>query len=163
MLCYFLLYNNVNRSMCTYIPSFLSFPSPHPTPLVHRRALSGAPCAVEYVFTSYFTHESESEGCSVMSNSLRPHLYSPWNSPGQNTEVGSHSLLQGIFPTQGSNPSPPDCRWILYQLSCQGSPFYTGWCIHVSAFLPVHPTLSPFPSVFTYLFSVSSFPFLSCK
>ena len=98
-----------------------------------------------------------------MSNSLRPHLYSPWNSPGQNTEVGSHSLLQGIFPTQGSNPSPPDCRWILYQLSRQGSPFYTGWCIHVSAFLPVHPTLSPFPSVFTYLFSMSLFPFLSCK
>ena len=46
-----------------------------------------------------------SESCSVMSNSLRPHgLYSPWNSPGQNTGVGSLSLLQGIFPTQGSNP-----------------------------------------------------------
>ena len=36
---------------------------------------------------------------------LRPHgLYSPWNSLGQNTQVGSHSILQGIFPTQGSNP-----------------------------------------------------------
>ena len=44
--------------------------------------------------------ESESEGHSVMSGSLRPHgLYSPWNSPGQNTGVGSLSLLQGIFPT----------------------------------------------------------------
>ena len=43
--------------------------------------------------------------CSVMSDSLWPHgLYSPWNSPGQNTGVGSLSLLQGIFPTQGSNP-----------------------------------------------------------
>ena len=41
-----------------------------------------------------------------MSNSLRPHgLYSPWNSPGQNTGVGSHSLLQVIFPTQGLNPA----------------------------------------------------------
>ena len=47
-----------------------------------------------------------SESCSVMSNSLWPHgLYSPWNSLGQNTGVGSLSLLQGIFPTQESNPS----------------------------------------------------------
>ena len=44
-------------------------------------------------------------------------LYSPWNSPGQNTGVGSLSLLQGIFLTQGSNPSLPHCRQILYQLS----------------------------------------------
>ena len=49
-------------------------------------------------------------------------LYSPWNSPGQNTEVGSLSLLQGIFPTLGSNPGFPHCRWILYQLSHKGSP-----------------------------------------
>ena len=42
-----------------------------------------------------------SEICSVVSSSFRPHgLYSPWNSPGQNTGVGSFSLLQGIFPTQ---------------------------------------------------------------
>ena len=55
-----------------------------------------------------------------MSDSLRPHgLYSPWNSPGQNTGVGSLFLLQGIFPTQGSNPGLPHCRWILYQLSCK--------------------------------------------
>ena len=59
---------------------------------------------------------------SVMSNSLWPHgLYSPWNSPRQNTGVGS-SLLQGIFPTQGSNPGLLHCRQILYQLSPQGSP-----------------------------------------
>ena len=52
-----------------------------------------------------------------------PHrLYSPWNSPGQNTGVGSFSLLQGIFPTQGSNPDLPHCRWIHYQLSHKGSP-----------------------------------------
>ena len=53
---------------------------------------------------------------------LQPHgIYSPWNSPGQNPGVGSLSL-QGIFPTQGSNPGLPHCRWILYQLSYQGSP-----------------------------------------
>ena len=54
----------------------------------------------------------------VVSNSLWPHgLYSPWNSPGQNTGIDSLSLLQGIFPTQGSNPGLPHCRRILHQLS----------------------------------------------
>ena len=63
-----------------------------------------------------------SESCSVVSDCLWPHrLYSPWNSPGQNTGVGSHSLLQRIFPTLGSNPGLPHC-WILYQLSHKGSP-----------------------------------------
>ena len=58
-----------------------------------------------------------SENCSVVSDSLWPHgLYNPWNSPGQNTGVGSHSLLQGIVPTQGSNPGLLHCRKILYYL-----------------------------------------------
>ena len=71
---------------------------------------------------------SESESCSVMSNSLRSHgLYSLWNSPGQNTGVGSCSLLQGIFPTQRSNPGLRHCRWILYQLSHKGSPRILVW------------------------------------
>ena len=48
-------------------------------------------------------------------------LYSPWNSLGQNTGVGSLSLLQGIFPTQKANPGLPHCRQILYQLSHKGS------------------------------------------
>ena len=62
--------------------------------------------------------KSETDGHSVVSDSLRPRgLYSPWNSPGQNTGVGSLSLLQGIFPTQGFNPGLPHCRQILYQLS----------------------------------------------
>ena len=51
----------------------------------------------------------------------------PWNSPGQNTGVGSLSLLQGIFSTQGSNPGLPHCTWILYQLSHQGSPRILEW------------------------------------
>ena len=67
--------------------------------------------------------ESESESHSVMSNSLQPHgLYSLWNSPDQNTGVGSLSLLQGIFPTQGLNPGLLHRRWILCQLSHKGSP-----------------------------------------
>ena len=49
---------------------------------------------------------SEIESCSVVSDSLRPHgLYCPWTVPGQSTEVGSLSLLQGIFPTQGRSPT----------------------------------------------------------
>ena len=52
---------------------------------------------------------------------------SPWSSPGQNTRMGSLSLLQGIFPTQGSDPGLPHCRWILYQLRHQGSPRILEW------------------------------------
>ena len=60
-------------------------------------------------------------------DSLRSHgLYSPWNSPDQKTGVGSLSLLQAIFPTQGSNPGLQHCRWILYQPSHKGSPIYHG-------------------------------------
>ena len=44
-------------------------------------------------------------------------LLCPWDSPGENTEVGSHALLQEIFPTQGSNPGFLNCRRILYSLS----------------------------------------------
>ena len=72
--------------------------------------------------------QSESESHSVVSDSLEPHgLYNPWNSPGQNTGVGSPSLLQGIFPIQGSNSGLPNCRWILYQVSHKGSPRIMEW------------------------------------
>ena len=46
----------------------------------------------------------------------------PWDSPGKNTGMGCHFLLQGILPTQGSNPGLPHCRKMLYHLSHQGSP-----------------------------------------
>ena len=65
---------------------------------------------------------------SVMSDSLQPHglwpsrLLCSWDSPGKNTGVDSHSLLPGIFPTQGSNPGLPHCSPIPYHLSHQGSP-----------------------------------------
>ena len=65
----------------------------------------------------------EGKSRSVVSDSLWPHaLPSPWHFPGRNTGVGGLSLLQGIFPTQGSNPGLPHCRQILYQLKPQGSP-----------------------------------------
>ena len=46
----------------------------------------------------------------------------PWDSPGKSAGVGCHFLLQGIVPTQGSNPGLPQCRQMLYRLSHQGSP-----------------------------------------
>ena len=73
----------------------------------------------------------ECESCSVVSDSLQPcGLYSPWNSPSQNTGVGSLSLVQGFEPriwTQDLNPGLLLCRWILYQLSHKGSPRILEW------------------------------------
>ena len=106
--------------------SGLSFPSPGrlPDPWIKptSHALAGGFFTTSATWEAH-SYESKSESRSVVSDSLRLHeLYSPWNSPGQNTGIGSHSLLRGIFPTQGSNPGLPHCRWILYQLSHQGSP-----------------------------------------
>ena len=53
-----------------------------------------------------------------------PRLLRPGNSLGKNTGVGCHSLLQGIFPTQGSNPGLPHCRQILYCLSHRGASLF---------------------------------------
>ena len=94
-------------------------------------SFSGAPAIL-----GYWLHSSRLCPClpmasflcvshSVMPNSLQPHglsltrLLCPWNSPGKNTGVGCHSLLQGIFLTQGSNPCLLHCRQMLYPLSPQ--------------------------------------------
>ena len=72
--------------------------------------------------------ESESVTCSFMSDSLQPHglqptrLLCPWDSPGKNTGVGSHSLLHGIFPTQGLNPGPLNYRQIFLPSAPPGKP-----------------------------------------
>ena len=105
--------------------SGLPFPSPGDlpdpgiepgSPVLHADSLLSQPSG------------NQSESWSVMSDSLPPHgLYSPWDSPGQTTGVGGLSLLQGIFPTQGSNPGLPHCGWILYQLSHEGSPRILEW------------------------------------
>ena len=49
------------------------------------------------------------------------------DSPGRNTAAGCHALLQGIFPTQGSNPGLPHCRRFLYRLSHQGRSWILEW------------------------------------
>ena len=59
--------------------------------------------------------------CSLSSSSVHG------DSPGQNTGMGCHALLQGIFQTQGLNPGLPHCRWVLYHLSHQGSPRILEW------------------------------------
>ena len=67
---------------------------------------------------------------SAMSNSLQPdgrglqpaRLLCPWDSPGKKTGVGCCALLQGIFPTQGSNPGLPHCRWIFLPFQLTGKP-----------------------------------------
>ena len=87
---------------------------------------------------------SESESPSVLSDSLRPHgLYSPRNAPGQNTGVGSLSLLQGIFSTQGLNPGLPHYKQILYQLSHrEAQEYWSGQPIPSPGDLP-HPGIEP--------------------
>ena len=77
-----------------------------------------------------FTEKWSEMKVAQLHMTLRPHgWYSPWNSPGQNTGMGSLSLLQWMFPTQGSNPGLLHCRRILYQLSHQGRPLQRrGWC-----------------------------------
>ena len=82
-----------------------------------------------YLKSLYVTcKKSKSVSRSILSNFLWSHglypawLLCPWNSPGKNTGVGSHSILQGIFPTQRSNPGLLHCRQILYCLNHQGSP-----------------------------------------
>ena len=91
-------------------------------------------------------------------------------SPGKNIGVGCHSLLQGIFPTQGSNPGLPHCRQILYHLSYQGSPRILEWvaypfsrgsswprnrtgvsCISVDS-LPAELPRKPHICIYTYIF-----------
>ena len=90
--------------------SGLPFPSPGDlpdpgiepgSPALQTDTLLSEPPKVPYKYKVRITvfYCTESESCIQLFG-----LYSPWNSPGQNTGVSSLSLLQGIFPTQGSNP-----------------------------------------------------------
>ena len=70
-------------------------------------------CVCIYVFVCLVT-----QLCPTPYDPMDCTLLCPWDSPGENTRVGAmstmsrcHALLQGIFPTQGSNPGLPHCRW----------------------------------------------------
>ena len=97
-----------------YFPHLLFFPQPFLKPHLLSPFSSFLPLAEWW---------SESVSHSAVFNSLRVHgqqptrLLCPWDSPDTNTGVGCHCLLQGIFPTQGLNPSPLHCRQILYHLN----------------------------------------------
>ena len=96
-------------------------------------------------YTWLYLFHSVQFSCLVVPNSLLPHRLQhtralcpspapvacsnscPWNSPDQNTGVGSRSHFQGIFPTQRWSPGLPHCRQILYQLSYEGSPRILEW------------------------------------
>ena len=100
--------------------------------VLHRQTFSSLwtqlPFDINHNTELCWTRWSENQSPSVMSDFLRSHgLYSPWNSLGRNSGVGSLSLLQGIFLTQGSNPSLSHCRCILYQLSHKRSPRILEW------------------------------------
>ena len=71
-----------------------------------------------YMYTYMWSEVKVSQSCQTL---WLHGLNSPWDSPGQSAGVGSHSLLRGIFLTQGSNLGLLHCRWTLHQLSHQGS------------------------------------------
>ena len=82
-----------------------------------------------------------SESCSVLSDSLQPHgLFSPWNFTEQNTGVGSLSLLQGIFPTQGSTQVSRTVGRHFHYLSHQGLSEPSSHCLAKGGWM-----LSPLP------------------
>ena len=78
-----------------------------------------------------------------------PRLLCPWNSPGKKTGLGSHSLLQRIFPTQGLNTGLLHCRKILYCLTHQGSPAAKSLqsCLTLCDPIDSSPPGSPVPGI----------------
>ena len=83
-----------------------------------------------------------------MSNSLWPHgLYSSWNSPGQNTGVGSHFLLRGSSQPRDQTQVSL-CRQILYQLSHQGSPTVLCWFYQISTWFNYRFTYLIYPILY---------------
>ena len=136
----------------------LPHPGIKPAPLASP-ALAGGFFTTSTTWEALHAYVCESESPSVVSDSLRLcGLYIPWNSPGQNTRVGSLSLFQGIFPTQGLNPGLLHCRRILYHLSLKGSPhMYTHTHTHTLTYIHIicvctytHTHIYNFPPIHIY-------------
>ena len=116
-----------NPGIESWSPTLQVVPSPAEPPGKPQNTRVGCLSLFQWIFPPRNQTGSEvrvTKSCST----LRPHglqparLFCPWESPGKNAGVGSLSLLQGIFPNQGSNPGLLHCRQILYHLSHQGSP-----------------------------------------
>ena len=76
-----------------------------------------------FYFTGSLTH-SVTQSYPTLCDHMDTRLLHPWDFLGKGTGVGCHFLLQGIFPTQGSNSGLPHCRQTLYCLSHQGGPYW---------------------------------------
>ena len=102
---------------CTGLPQDMECESQWSITMIHGStwSMTSGPCEL-HISEWEKVKVKAPESCLTLCN------YSPWNPPGQNTGVGSHSLLQQIFPTQELNQGLLRCRWILYQLSHQESP-----------------------------------------
>ena len=80
-------------------------------------------CFLSSVLIFYLSGKKKlAQSCLTLCNPMDYTVYGIWNSPGQNTGMGSLSLIPRIFPTQGSNTGLTHCRRILYQLADKGSP-----------------------------------------
>ena len=131
--------SSVHGILQARMPEWVAVPPPGrlPDPGMKPAPLKSPALAGRFFITSatkymYVCISSVQFSCSLVSDSLQPKgLYSPRNPPGQNTGVGSLSLLQGITPTQRLIPGLPHYRRILYQLSHVGSPhmYYTLPCV----------------------------------
>ena len=98
----------------------------------------GSPCMLCLVAQSCLTL------CNPM-DCIQPGSSVHVDSLGKNIEVGCHALLQGIFPTQGSNPGLPCCRQILYHLSHQGSPRILEWVAYLFSRGSLRPHIPGLP------------------
>ena len=125
------------KLVCSILPSLGSWDGiermKYPFNLKTSRTIvtvGGEPTVGHLIFiTLIFVVKSKwSQSHSIVPDSFRLHgPYSPRSFPGQNSGVGSHSLVQGIFPIQGLNPGLPHCKQILYQPSHKGSPRILEW------------------------------------
>ena len=119
---FFLGYSQSCRSSITINIRTLSSPQRKPYTRYQSLPISSqtSPSVCVCVCVCEVSHSVVSD--SLGSHGLQPtRLLCPWNSPGKNTGVGSHALLQGILPTQGSNLDLLHCRQVLYRLSHRGS------------------------------------------
>ena len=121
-----------SKYLLVHLPTFSSVDLVGNSVSASQRTLSTVTVAWKQVIKNKQTNkQTKKQGRSVVTGSLWPRgLYSLWNSPGQDTGVGSLSLLQGIFVTQGSNSGIPHCRQIPYQLSPKGSPRILEWVVY---------------------------------